>query len=383
MSRILAMVAIMATLTYAATPLVASADDKLDYTVDGGHFYTQTNGTTSSPNAGGFSITDANGIPFWTFFNQQGGPAILGYPVSSRFIWDGYTCQATQREIMQWNPTTGHVQLANLYDYLSGVGRDDWLLQKRLAPKVVEPTAELTPKPLPLTFAELAHSRYSWLYQDPSIFQHYFNTPDYVSIYGLPTSPVVDLGQYYAVRFQRAVMYHWKSTVPWADPKGVSVGLGGDLFKQLGLIPVAAIQPLPNLVSPNAAVSSPPATHSYSTMQASTPRPAPAASAQRQSNSSAGVTGTATWYGSYFQGEPMYNGDAYNMYDPTTTAANAFSIGTWLRVTRLSTGRSILVQVTDRGAFRYPDIVDLSYAAFARLADPSTGVISVRVEPAY
>jgi rare lipoprotein A (peptidoglycan hydrolase) len=39
------------------------------------------------------------------------------------------------------------------------------------------------------------------------------------------------------------------------------------------------------------------------------------------------------------------------------------------------------VQVTDRGGFRYPDIVDLSYAAFAQIADPSEGVIGVRVEP--
>jgi rare lipoprotein A len=68
------------------------------------------------------------------------------------------------------------------------------------------------------------------------------------------------------------------------------------------------------------------------------------------------------------------------MYDPSTTAANVYPMGTWLRVTRLSTGKSIVVRVTDRGGFRYPDICDLSYAAFSQLADPATGVIGVKVE---
>jgi rare lipoprotein A len=91
--------------------------------------------------------------------------------------------------------------------------------------------------------------------------------------------------------------------------------------------------------------------------------------------------GIATWYGASFQGLTMANGSTYNMYNPTTTAANVYPLGTWLRVTRLTTGESIFVQVTDRGAFRYPDIVDLSYAAFSELANPSEGVIAVRVEP--
>src|SRR5947208_2253199 len=30
--------------------------------------------------------------------------------------------------------------------------------------------------------------------------------------------------------------------------------------------------------------------------------------------------GYATWYGPGFQGHPMYNGQIYDMYDPTTTA---------------------------------------------------------------
>ncbi|HLZ10594.1 MAG TPA: hypothetical protein VKT80_18555, partial [Chloroflexota bacterium] len=135
MPRLKAMVALAVTMMYFVSPLTASADQRADYDVSGGHFYTQTNGSPDGPRGGGFGISDENGVPFWTFFNQQGGADVLGYPVSTRFVWDGYVCQATQRAIMQWNSSTGQVQLVNLYDYLTGVGADDWLWSKRLAPR--------------------------------------------------------------------------------------------------------------------------------------------------------------------------------------------------------------------------------------------------------
>ncbi|HLZ08798.1 MAG TPA: septal ring lytic transglycosylase RlpA family protein, partial [Chloroflexota bacterium] len=226
----------------------------------------------------------------------------------------------------------------------------------------------------------LAHVRFNWLYQDPSIFHRYFTTPDHYTVYGLPTSPVEDLGQYYAVRFQRAVMYHWKSNVPWADPRGVSVGLGGDLFKELGLLPADAIHPQPTVKDDY--VSEPlPAITTPAKVPMVVPKYSPPAAITAAQTGLPILVGVATWYGGDFQGSPMYNGQAYNMYDSTTTAANLYPIGTWLRITRLSTGRSVIVQVRDRGAFRYPDICDLSYAAFSQLADPATGVIGVRVEP--
>jgi rare lipoprotein A len=118
---------------------------------------------------------------------------------------------------------------------------------------------------------------------------------------------------------------------------------------------------------------------------ATTPTQAPPTSTITNTTTNAGnlpvLIGVATWYGSDFQGRLMSDGQPYDMNNPATTASNAYPMGTWLKVTRLSTGSSIIVQVTDRGAFQYPDIVDLSYAAFSELATPSTGVIRVRVEP--
>ena len=86
-------------------------------------------------------------------------------------------------------------------------------------------------------------------------------------------------------------------------------------------------------------------------------------------------SGRATWYGPGFQGNVMYNGHVYDMYDPSTTACNIYPMGTWLKVSNPTNGRSVVVQVRDRGAF--PWAFDLSYAAFKALANPAEMMIKV------
>ena len=88
--------------------------------------------------------------------------------------------------------------------------------------------------------------------------------------------------------------------------------------------------------------------------------------------------GYATWYGQPYHGRRMANGQVFDMYDPTTTASNEFPFGTWLRVTNPSNGQSIEVEVRDRGGFGHA--LDLSYAAFAKLAPPSVSRIFVHYE---
>jgi len=87
------------------------------------------------------------------------------------------------------------------------------------------------------------------------------------------------------------------------------------------------------------------------------------------------VYSIATWYGEDFHGKPMANGETYDMYDPTTCASNWWPLGTRLQVRY--DGRVISVKVTDKGAFNHA--LDLSYAAFEYLANPSLGVIAVEV----
>jgi LysM repeat protein len=86
-------------------------------------------------------------------------------------------------------------------------------------------------------------------------------------------------------------------------------------------------------------------------------------------------SGLATWYGPGYQGHVMANGQIYDMNDPTTTACNIYPFGTWIKVTNPANGRSVTVQVRDRGGFHHA--LDLSYAAFRLLADPALMQLAV------
>ncbi len=90
------------------------------------------------------------------------------------------------------------------------------------------------------------------------------------------------------------------------------------------------------------------------------------------------IVGLATWYGGvdgYGPEDLMADGSYFDPNDPTIAAANDWPLGTWLQVCYLE--RCIEVQVRDRGAFSHA--LDLSYAAFSRLAPPSTGLITVTI----
>src|SRR5207248_2587988 len=61
--------------------------------------------------------------------------------------------------------------------------------------------------------------------------------------------------------------------------------------------------------------------------------------------------GYASWYGPGFQGNRMANGQVFDMNDASTTANNEYAMGSWLRVTNPGNGKSVVVQVRDRGGF--------------------------------
>jgi rare lipoprotein A len=90
------------------------------------------------------------------------------------------------------------------------------------------------------------------------------------------------------------------------------------------------------------------------------------------------ANGIATWYGGGFHGNVTYCGQIFDMYDPTIAASTDFPCGTWLAVTNVATGATIMVQVMDRGLLG-PGHVDLSLAAFSAIAHPSQGTIGVTV----
>lgn len=88
--------------------------------------------------------------------------------------------------------------------------------------------------------------------------------------------------------------------------------------------------------------------------------------------------GYASWYGSKFHGQHTSSHEAYNMFS-MTAASTTLPIPTYVRVTNLGNGRSVVVKVNDRGPFRSDRIIDLSYAAAKALGYANIGTARVRV----
>lgn len=88
--------------------------------------------------------------------------------------------------------------------------------------------------------------------------------------------------------------------------------------------------------------------------------------------------GIASWYGYKFHGRKTANGETYDMY--TMSAAHKrLSIPTYVEVTNLENGRKVIVRVNDRGPFHANRIIDLSYAAAARIGMLKKGTALVEV----
>lgn len=88
--------------------------------------------------------------------------------------------------------------------------------------------------------------------------------------------------------------------------------------------------------------------------------------------------GTASWYGTKFHGNKTSNGETYDMY-AMTAAHKSLPLPTYVEVTNLSTGKKITVRVNDRGPFHGGRIIDLSYAAAAKLGTLKNGTSAVEV----
>jgi rare lipoprotein A len=90
------------------------------------------------------------------------------------------------------------------------------------------------------------------------------------------------------------------------------------------------------------------------------------------------ATGIASWYGRKFHGQRTSNGERYNMY--TMTAAHrTLPLPSYVRVRNLANNREVIVRVNDRGPFLHNRLIDLSYAAAARLGVIKTGTARVEV----
>ncbi|MGB0466098.1 MAG: septal ring lytic transglycosylase RlpA family protein [Pontibacterium sp.] len=89
--------------------------------------------------------------------------------------------------------------------------------------------------------------------------------------------------------------------------------------------------------------------------------------------------GGASWYGKKFHGHTTSNGEVYDMY-AMTAAHKSLPLPAYVRVTNLTNDRQVIVRVNDRGPFHPGRIIDLSYAAAAKLDMLRSGTARVEVE---
>ena len=88
--------------------------------------------------------------------------------------------------------------------------------------------------------------------------------------------------------------------------------------------------------------------------------------------------GLASFYGNKFHGRKTSNHEVYDMY-AFSAAHRTLPLPCFVRVTNLDNGKSVVVRVNDRGPFHSGRIIDLSYAAAAKLGFVRQGTARVEV----
>ena len=89
--------------------------------------------------------------------------------------------------------------------------------------------------------------------------------------------------------------------------------------------------------------------------------------------------GVASWYGPGFHGKKTTSGTVYDQH-AMTAAHQTLPLGSNVRVTNLSNGKSVTVLINDRGPFAKGRIIDLSYAAARQVDMIGPGTAPVRVD---
>ena len=88
--------------------------------------------------------------------------------------------------------------------------------------------------------------------------------------------------------------------------------------------------------------------------------------------------GVASWYGPGFHGRTTASGERFNK-DELTAAHKMLPLGTKATVTNLRNGKTVQVEINDRGPYARGRILDLSQAAASRLGMTHAGTTPVRL----
>jgi rare lipoprotein A len=89
--------------------------------------------------------------------------------------------------------------------------------------------------------------------------------------------------------------------------------------------------------------------------------------------------GIASWYGSDFHGRATANGEIFDA-ESISAAHPTLPLPSYVRVTNLNNGHSLIVRVNDRGPYAANRIIDVSRRAARLLAFTNRGTAWVRVE---
>ncbi len=90
--------------------------------------------------------------------------------------------------------------------------------------------------------------------------------------------------------------------------------------------------------------------------------------------------GKASWYGIRCNGGTRTASGERLSNEASTAAHKTLPMGTKVRVTNLSNGKSEIVRITDRGHYKPGRIIDVTEGVAKRLGFYSRGIVPVKVE---
>ena len=90
-------------------------------------------------------------------------------------------------------------------------------------------------------------------------------------------------------------------------------------------------------------------------------------------------SGQASYYADKHQNRKTASGEVYK-HNLKTAAHKKLPFGSYVKVTNLTNGKSVMVKINDRGPFAKGRIIDLSKSAFNSIGNTSSGIINVKIE---
>lgn len=91
------------------------------------------------------------------------------------------------------------------------------------------------------------------------------------------------------------------------------------------------------------------------------------------------AVGVASWYGPKFHGKKTANGEIFDMHN-LTAAHKTLPMPSYIRVTNIQNGRSLVLRLNDRGPYAHERLLDLSKRSAQLLGVIGRGTARVRVQ---